>query len=86
MAFSQIILESIDISFLKQSCTHITAAFSIQGKKVFHKNYKVFTSAGIAAAMTWSISLKIKKSPYTGLISLEMADSSSYRPQSMVHY
>lgn len=41
-AFSWIILESTDVTFLEQSWTHIRAAFSIRDKKVFLEKYKVF--------------------------------------------
>ena len=53
-AFSRIILESTDVTFLEQSWTHIRAAFSIRDKKIFLEKYKVLMPSVLArVTVSW---------------------------------
>ena len=77
--FSPIILVSVGMPFLKQSCTHVKAGFSLWDKQVFLKKNKGFELAGVAATMASQISL------FFFFIYLEMEGRHSCRLQAMVH-
>lgn len=86
--FYLIILESIAMPFLQQSCTRIKAAFSIQDKTVLHKKCKVSAPAVIAAATASQISFfsfLFHNDSYSGLNYFEVVAICSCRPQSVVH-
>ena len=54
--FSPIILVSVGMPFLKESCTHVKAGFSLWDRQVFLKKNKGFEPAGVAATMASKIS------------------------------
>ena len=86
--FYLIILESIAMPFLQQSCTQIKAAFSIQDKTILDKKCKVSVPAVIAAATASQISFfsfLFHNDSYSGLNYFEMVAICSCRPQSVVH-
>jgi len=92
-AFSWIILESTDVTFLEQSWTHIRAAFSIRDKKVFLEKYKVFMPSVLArVTVSWGNFFFLQGGwwwwwwcHFAGFIYLGMVGNHHCRPQSTVH-
>ena len=86
--FSPITLVSVGMPFLKESCTHVKAGFSLWDRQVFLKKNKGFEPAGVAATMASKISFFFfffGNSPYAGFIYLEMEGRHSCKLQAVVH-